>query len=341
MSPCVWGEADGYSTIRSYLHSTAVGRFFVNNFWNVLGGDVVALNKYDSHPETAKLKPWMAPFWTGSGLSILNYPTDFFQMVKDKGVKIHIADVTKLSAGQIHLSSGEILGTDGMLCSTGWQHKPTIRFIPSSLEHELGIPSSSNVQPVQAGSSALTARADAEIFTKFPRLKDQPKGNNKYKPLASTTSAVTNEALSPLDLYRFMVPANADLLDAHDIAFAGQIMTITTSILAQVQALWIAAYFDGTISPLGPTLSDNNVVGGITEIQYSARLHNRYGKWRYPHGWGGLIPDFVFDALPYVDLLLGDLGIAHRRKRGWLKEATEPYGPQDYTEIVDEWLKKE
>lgn len=265
-------------------------------------------------------------------------------MMKDKNVKVHIADVTSLSAGQVHLSSGETIETGGILCSTGWQHTSTIKFIPSSLEQDLGIALPSNaITRDQSESHVLTARADTEILSRFPRLKNQPEGNTKYKPLASTavtTSTTTNEALSPLDLYRFMVPANASLLANHDIAFAGQFMSITTSILAQVQALWITAYFDGSISPLKSASSDSEADDGINEVEYSARLHNRYGKWRYPHGWGGKIPDFIFDALPYVDLLLGDLGIAHRRKQGWLKEATEPYGPEDYVEIVEEFMKK-
>lgn len=77
----------------------------------------------------------------------------------------------------------------------------------------------------------------------------------------------------------------------------------------------------------------------ITQVQYSAAYHNRYGKWRYPGGWAGQIPDFVFDALPYIDLLLRDLGINTRRKSGNLREIFEPYGPKDYVGIVQEWMR--
>jgi hypothetical protein len=56
-SPCVWGEADGYTGIRNFLHGTALGRKIVDTFWSILGGDVIVLSKFESHPETAKLKP--------------------------------------------------------------------------------------------------------------------------------------------------------------------------------------------------------------------------------------------------------------------------------------------
>jgi hypothetical protein len=62
LSPCVWGDTDGYGPIRRFFHSTVIGRFIVDSFWSILGGDVLRLNQYDAHPDTAKLKPWIDPF---------------------------------------------------------------------------------------------------------------------------------------------------------------------------------------------------------------------------------------------------------------------------------------
>ncbi|KAG4443883.1 hypothetical protein IFR05_000649 [Cadophora sp. M221] len=345
MSPCIWGAADGYGTVRSYLHGTAIGRFVVNTFWSILGSDVASLMKYDQHPETAKLKPWMEPLWTGNGLSIMNYPTDFLELVRSGKVKVHIADVTRLENGKVILSSGDVIETDAMLCATGWTHASPVKFIPSTLEAELGLPvlPSSQLPRMKAESDFLTTRADEEILSKFPRLKNQPPGNKKFKPLPSTKGLVRNEKLSPIDLYRFMVPATEDMVARRDIAFAGHFMTLTTAIAAQIQGLWITAYFDGKIDPFSsssfPSLDDTKP--DITDLAYQTRLHNRFGKWRYPHGWAGQIPDFVFDGLPYIDLLLGDLGLLCRRKGGGWREITEPYGPEDYISVVEEWIEKE
>ncbi|KAJ9637881.1 hypothetical protein H2199_007376 [Coniosporium tulheliwenetii] len=132
-SPCIWGNEDGYGGIRGFLHGTVAGRFMVDSFWKVLGGDVLSLNGYDKHPETAKLKPWYPAFWIGSGLSILNYPTDFFDYVRSGKIRVHIADITSLSDGTVHLSNGESLKTDALICSTGWKHRPPIDFLPRAL----------------------------------------------------------------------------------------------------------------------------------------------------------------------------------------------------------------
>lgn len=315
----------------------------MDRFWDVLGGDVVALNKYSSHPETAKLQPWMPAFWTASSLSILNYPVDMFEVIKSKGVRVHVADITELQPGMVVLSSGKSIETDALIVSSGWKHAAPFKFIPASLEAELGLPTSSIgiIPRLQAESDFLTARADAEILARFPRLKNQPEGNKKYTPLTATDSEdCTEDKLTPLDLYRFIVPANANIFTTHDLAFAGNVMTISTSLLAQTQALWITAYFDGKISPLSGASSEIEIAEQVTELKYSARLHNRFGFWRYPHGWGGKIPDFVFDAVPYIDLLLSDLGIEIHRKGGWFKEATDPYGPEDYVGVVGEWIAK-
>ena len=349
LSPCVWGDADGYTSIRRFLHGTAVGRFIVDTFWGILGGDVVTLNKYDAHPETAKLKPWIDAFWIASNLSILNYDTNFFDVVKNDNVRIHVADITQLSKGKVHLSSGESFDTDALLLSTGWKHTSSVKFLPAGLEARLGLPHDNDSKDGE--QEPLVSRADAEILSTYPRLKKQPEKRKKFTPLSNaedTTPSV--DSLSGMNLYRFMVPADEELMEAHDIAFSGNLMTITTAIIAQVQGLWITAYFDGKISPLASQSSSGSTPASqtdamtesdqqITSVQYSATLHNRFGKWRYPGGWAGKIPDFVFDALPYIDMLLGDLGVNSRRKGGFLKEISEPYGPEDYVSIVDEWVK--
>ena len=352
-SPCVWGDSDGYSSVRQFLHGTAVGRFFVDQFWGILGGDVKTLNKYTAHPETAKLKPWMDAFWVASSFSILNYDTDFFDLVKGDKVKIHVADISQLSKGKVYLSSGDSFDTDALLLSTGWKQTSSIHFLPVGLGARLGLPCNNTV--TNGEQEPLTARADAEILSTYPRLKYQPEKNRKFKPLSSADDEIpTDGTLSGLNLYRFMVPADEELLETHDIAFAGHLMTFTTSIISQVQALWITAYFDGKVSPLapsaaasrsGPTTQTTEDVSELDQrilsVQYSATLHNRFGKWRYPGSWGGKLPDFVFDALPYIDMLLTDLGVNPWRKGSFLREISNPYGPEDYVGLVDEWVKSQ
>lgn len=63
-------------------------------------------------------------------------------------------------------------------------------------------------------------------------------------------------------------------------------------------------------------------------------------KWKVPTGYGFQLPDFAFDAVPYHDLLMNDLGLKWRRKKGLLKEITEAYGPDDYEGIYREYRSK-
>jgi cation diffusion facilitator CzcD-associated flavoprotein CzcO len=319
-SPCIWGAADGFSGIRNFFHGTRVGRAIVDAFWWVLGNDVLTLNGYDKHDETKKLKPWAPAFWTASSLSILNYPTDFFELVRSGKIRMHIGDITHLEAKTVHLSSGEEIETNALVCSTGWKATPPIKFLPENVN--FGLPGNPDI-----AKKHLIKKADDEILSTLPRLKSQPTINTKYKPLASDDASSTPH---PFRLARFMVPPS--LLQDRSLVFLGMVQTISTSLIAQTQALWAAAYFSGNLD-----LKDSNLSKESEDVKYEVILHTQFCKWRYPAGFGKRNPDFVFDAIPYVDMLLNDLGMLRHRKSGRLAEWFEPYGPEDYRGLVEEW----
>jgi hypothetical protein len=236
-SPSIWGDADGYGWIRRFLHGTWLGQKLVSGFWIVLGDDVAQLMGYDRHPETMKLKPWNHPFWIASGLSISNYDTEFFALVRDGKIKVHVSDITQLSHRMVHLSDGTSLAADCLVCSTGWIQQPPIKFLPEGIEAQLGLPHYSAEEP------ELAKKADTIIPRKFPRLKDQPRQNLKYKPLPSSTDPKSKRPSNqPYRLYRFTVPSSLALFHSRSIAFAGAYMSVSTVTVAQVQALWITAY---------------------------------------------------------------------------------------------------
>lgn len=317
LSPCIWGDEDGYGGVRRFLHGSWLGRKFVDIFWGVLGSDAISLMEFDKHPETKKLIPWHSAFWIGSGLSILNYPTDFFEYIRNGQVRVHVADVTRLSEKTVHLSTGEAVKADILFCATGWKSRPPINFVSSERYAELSVPYCS------AESETLVTQADSVILSTFPRLQDQP--NVPKSAHSETDNDAPNQ---PLQLYRFIVPPST--LAKRNIAFAGMISTISTPICAQAQALWISAYFDGKLDRL-PTSK---------QALWITTLHSRFGRWRYPCGYGAKLPDFVFDAVPYLDMLLKDVGLQHHRKSGRIAEWTEPYGPEDYKGLTHEWANK-
>lgn len=317
-SPCIWGDEDGYSSMRYYYHQTWIGRQLVDIFWSILSNDIFSLVGFDRHPEMKKLKPWSSAFWTGSGLGILNYPTDFMELVRNGTIRVHIADVSRLSADAVHLSSGETLKADAVVCATGWKAHPPLKFLPDRIDAQLGLPYyASPDSPEQAQAQ----KADAEIMERFPRLRDQP-----HVKVRGGDAGTTDKANQPFRLYRFMAPPS--MLNTHDIAFAGMITTVTTSVCAEVQGLWISAYLDGKLDRL-PVSED--------DARRTTLLHSQFGRWRYPCGYGARFPDTVFDAVPYLDMLLKDVGVRNHRKAGATAEIFEPYGPEDYKDIVAEW----
>jgi hypothetical protein len=247
----------------------------------------------------------------GAGLSILNYDTDFFELVRNGTISVHVSDIAELAPKTVCLTNGTRLPADVFVSCTGWKQTPSIDFRPSHLD--LGLPHIPNSsEPIK-----LTQRADAEILAAFPRLKDQPKPNPKAQPLDKEAVITT-----PYRLYRFMIPPSTT--NTRDIAFAGYMMSISISTAAQAQALWIAAYFDNQI-PLPE------------DIEYQSILQSRFGKWGCPSGFGAKWPDLAFNTLPYQTMLLQDLGLKIHRKKGMLSEIFDPYGPSDFTGLIDEW----
>ncbi|KAI9367149.1 hypothetical protein BJX61DRAFT_529855 [Aspergillus egyptiacus] len=365
-SPCIWSDnnpdADGGSCIRSFLHGSKFGRKITDTFWSILANDVVSANKYNAHPETKKLQPWISPFWVASGLSILNYPTNFFDLVTSGKVKIHVDHITSLSEGTIHLAKdGALSDIDALVVASGWKPTPNIDFRPASLLSELGFPTAEDPFP-----SSLVSAADEEILRRFPRLVDQPAHNSPepYTPLAKDAQA-ESQALHPFRLTRFLVPATKRLARERSVAFMGIAMTINTPLLAQTQALWITAFFSNRLSlssiaketcpdTLRNVLSKETAADSASasaaadqpvngdddaNILWETALHTQFGIHRYPGGLGKRNPDFVFDAVPYVDVLLKDLGVRGDRKRekGW-RQWLEPHGMEDYRGVVEEWM---
>jgi len=319
LNPTVWGANDGFGPWKRFLHGSFMGRLIVNKFWNLLEQDVLDYNQFDSHPEMKKLKPWSGSFWSGTSLSILNYPTDFYDLVRNGTVRVHIGDITRLSPHQIHLSTGETIEADALHCSTGWKHEPPIKFSPPLLATKLGYPGS-----YDPSDAEMTAKIDKEIISRFPMLKNQPNVTPNRDPAKGPLASKE----MPYRLYRYTVPPAT----AHDrnFAVAGAFLSLGQPVAAQLQALWITAYLDGSL-PLTKSKED---------MIYETELFQRFGHWRFPGGYGGKVGDFVFETLPYYDDLLGDLGLKFKRKNGWYKEITEPYGPKDYKGIVNEWIEK-
>lgn len=286
--------------------------------------------------------------FTGTSFSIFNYDTDFFDLIKngDK-ISIHVGEVNHLSPGKVHLADGTELESDAFLAVTGWKHVPPMKFLPEGIDKQLGLPHAlSEDAPAEdlANQQDLIERADKEILERFPRLKDQPVWNKDYVPLTSqngidTTDAITPwTPLTPYMLHHFIVPPSERFLRLRDVAFVGMVSNFSNVITAHIQGLWVSAYFSGLLANDPATAIGDEKA--MQALRYKTVLHNRFGKWRYPTDWGSKAPNFIFDAVPYLDMLQRDMGLEPRRKGGFMAEIWDPYGPEDYRNINDEWRRK-
>ncbi|EMD64005.1 hypothetical protein GGP41_006464 [Bipolaris sorokiniana] len=308
-SPCAWGDEDGFAIPRGFLHRTGMGRLLTDNYWNNMSAEIIETNGYDSHPEVFKLKPWNPVFWTGSGLGIHNFETNFFDLVKEGKVRVHIADISKLDGKTVHLTDGEQIPTDVLICATGW--KKDVPFTFSNLpQGGIGLAQSGQEK------AELIEKTNREILEMFPGLKHQPVLRYKRK----------DDDL--YRMYRFMVPPA--LVNQRNLVFAGMVSTTSTALFASTQGLWISAFFDGKLARVASTEQ---------EIAAEVLKHTQWGRYRFPCGYGDSIPDFTFESMPYIDMLLNDVGIETHRKRNQIAEIFEPYKPWDYKGLAKEYLE--
>ena len=366
-SPIIWGEADGFGFVRSLLHQTTLGRWVVDRFWDKLGSDVIDQTHIANHPETKKLRPDQSTFWYGINIAILNYPTDIFDFVRSGQVKVIREDVAGIEdAKTMKFKGGSTVQTDALVCSMGWRFEPSIEFRPKEMHADLGIPSADLTSTQKEVWDRLNARADLEIFERFPRLISGPKIDPEplvvpqillNSELADTAAPRVAEA-SPWRLWRGMVPP---AVTTRDLVFLGFVQTPQGALRSEVSSIWAYAYmydklkgpFKSVIKPsrplhLGQTLPTKKQLpaaekGEFDELMYDTALFNRFGKWRTPWGYGARYPDVAFDGIPYLDLLLRDLGLRNWRKGwGWLGELLGGgYGPADYRGLVEEWKQKQ
>jgi hypothetical protein len=120
-SPCPWGNEDGYLKIRQFLHSTWLGRWIVKGFWKVMSNDVITLNGYEKNDLVGQLKPWNSVMWSGSGVSIHNYDTSFWDLVREGKIRIHTTDVERLDGNTVFLENGTKISIGVVVCVAGWK----------------------------------------------------------------------------------------------------------------------------------------------------------------------------------------------------------------------------
>ncbi|KAL8992478.1 MAG: hypothetical protein Q9188_007573, partial [Gyalolechia gomerana] len=270
-SPCIWGDSDGFGSVRRLLHETRIGQWIVGQFWKKLGADIVKQTGIrDKGPEVEKLVPKEEAFWYGTGISILNYDTDIHQFVQDGTVRIVRRDIDCLDGKSIIFegssdTKGEKVDVDAVVCSTGWRWDTGIDFLPKTKHADLGIPSADHTPAQKEHWSNLDAQADAEILERFPMLAHGPGLHDDERvipkpedPLVATSAdeklkaepeKQRREELTPWRLFRGIAPpANPK----RDLVFLGMMASLQMVLRSELAALWAYAYLNHELGPLLP-----------------------------------------------------------------------------------------
>jgi hypothetical protein len=276
--------------------------------------DGIQRGKFLNHPETKRLIPEDNIAWSGTAVSIFNYPTDLFDLVHKGLINIHIADIENLTPQAIYFSDGSSIKADVLVCATGWKIEPTITILPSNVAEKIGFSKATSSDP-------NIAAADKEILRRFPEFEESPMKRRKEAILSGE-----QEEPPSWVLYHGMVPPY--FLSSRNFAYCGMAVSLRGYLVAHVQALWITALFDDKLSTPLPNEE---------EAAKQALLQNRFYKWRAPNGLGDKCTDMVFEIMPYIDTLLRELGLETRRKGGWA-EIFQYYALCDYKTLIPEWL---
>ncbi|KAK0630321.1 flavin-binding monooxygenase-like family protein [Bombardia bombarda] len=322
----------------SFFHRTMAGRWLTRAYWKYISSqaDSAAGFGKDSGKLDA-LRPQLqdnACFWCESSLGLITMD-DFWSTLRDGNITIVRDNVSVADSTGITLRSGQRVPADFLIYATGWGDH--FSFFSPELKEELGIPPYGAPVPSKVGtdkskySSSLSSKvdpwyfhdkaADEVVAKKLPLLAAGPKDLDGWKrPNREMT-------VRRWRLYNRVVPLATTDEDDRSIAILGQIHTTQTPTISEVQSLWAVAHLLGEVQ----LPSEQQMIQEIAE--WNAWTRKRYSSVgeRYPYA--------LFDWVPYLDRLLGDLGVKNKgRNGGLIKDFFVPYGPHSYYGVVDEYM---
>ncbi|KAI0811454.1 hypothetical protein GGR55DRAFT_102011 [Xylaria sp. FL0064] len=306
------------------FHQTRPGRWCVNRFWDFLDLNSSIHAGYGKGDHVAQLKPEIerqSVFWSHSGLGLVTL-TDFWPTLHNPNLTIRRDEIEEIKGNTITFKSADQINTDYLIMCTGWgdhfgmfdpQHKAMIG-LPAYGEHIEASPESQDID-----WKNYYETADKTVDEKLPFLANPPK--TKY------TKGLDPSLQKRWNLYRRVVPVSMAAKGDRSLAILGQIHTIQTPLLSEVQSLWAILYLLGEIE-----LPD------VDTMAKEVSLWNTWTRKRYL-GQGQKHTYSLYDFIPYIDSVFGDLKLDSHRKSNFLSELFSPYEPQDFNGFVDEYLR--
>jgi hypothetical protein len=239
---------------------------------------------------------------------------------------------------------------DLVIHATGYKPIVPIRFEPHFLRLQLGISDILDHQPdleteydMEDMEGETMDRADSEFAKRmhhWQELEQRSKERIKKTLIDNGCSLESCDAspgteqsqMVPFRLFRRMVAPELAAKGDRSFAVLGIILTSTIAVVAEVQALWVAAFLirgmdDSRYCPL-----DSHHLDLFSRDRMAESIANDVAIGAVT-GSG-----LQVDAIHYNDILMQDLGLnPHRLGGGRWRELTGVYQPSAYAGIVDEW----
>lgn len=164
-------------------------------------------------------------------------------MLRNGNLKVVRDNITSVKDDTLLLESGDTLLSDFIVSCTGWGDH--FGMFDAEMKKELGLPAFDNA-PSSEGRSKEDiawekhdATATKIVDERLPFLTQGPELKN---PKANTASAQRRWRL-----YKRSIPLNLALKDDRSLVILGQIHTIQTPMVSEIQSFWSILYLLGEI----------------------------------------------------------------------------------------------
>ncbi|PTU21751.1 hypothetical protein P175DRAFT_0515817 [Aspergillus ochraceoroseus IBT 24754] len=299
-----------------------IGRWCVGRFWDALTYLSHAHAGYSKGDHVQMLRPEIdrqSVFWANSGLGVVTLP-DFWPTLHSPNLTVLRDAIDTIKGDHLSLQSGQTLQVDGLVLCTGWGNH--FDMFDDKTKAELGLPLSSPKAPPSSDRVVdwreYDAAAEKVVDQQLPFLAEPP--HLKHTDRIGTTHR------SEWRLYRRAIPVGLAQKGDRSVAILGQIHTIQTPLVSEVQSFWSILYLLGELN-----------LPSVDEMAWEVSLWNAWTRKRYLTQ-GHKLPYSLYEFLPYVDTLFRDLGLNSRRKSNQVAEFLEPYKPEDFNGFIDEYL---
>ncbi|KAI0152904.1 hypothetical protein GGR57DRAFT_161894 [Xylariaceae sp. FL1272] len=321
LSPCILNTK---GSLYQFFHKSSTGRWCVGRFWDFLDKVSSSNAGFSKGDHVALLKPDIerqSVFWANSGLGVATLP-NFWKMLHSPNLTVRRGKIERIKGQTIKLSSTESLKADYMVMCTGWGD----HFEMFDSEHKamIGLPTGGQKPDAPIGDDGIDWDSH---YSSANRIVDEQLPFLANHPEVRYPQGLDPSLQKKSNLYRRCVPVSMAAKGDRSLAILGQIHTIQTPLVSEVQSLWAILYLLGEID-----LPDANTMAK------EVALWNTWTRKRYLTQ-GQKNPYSLFDFLPYIDGIFEDLKLKSRRKSNFVSELFSPYEARDFNGFVDEYMQ--